>query len=532
MSATQLKYALPQIQRDYLTTICSVVSNIKALIVDQTTSSFISLNLLESELFSLNVFLVQEITTLKREEFENISALYVVAATPENVSMICKELRDPGFKSYHLFFLSEVTPEIIESIGEADVTNSVRHLQRVYFNYWAPTFELFHSNIPLNSRIPEVNTSVTTLLNVCCSIKEFPQIRVQKGSEVCQLIGQTLGNKLKNVGNALTSGSSTVIIYERKEDPVTPLLTNWSYLALMNQILGINANKVIVSDKEYNLSAYYDVFYNKHMHKKFVEVSMKAKSNMESLALKLSTEEQDIEKMYSDLSQTLKNKKAAEMHFSIVSNLASTIRNRNLTAIVELEQKILFKDDPADQAKQIAELFLSSAVTIEDKARLLGLFALKYEGENMQVVSMMMENFKGVQGSSPYLNAINNLLQRMGKDARQTSYVTKQINSTQFFGTTFGQKKITDFLTNEFEPLMQNISEEFLSGRTKDAEFPIIDGHPNPSPKNLVIYIVGGVTYAEASFCEMLKENNQQNNFWVGGTNLINQSQFLESLMN
>ncbi len=45
-----------------------------------------------------------------------------------------------------------------------------------------------------------------------------------------------------------------MIIIDRKEDPVTPLLIHWNYQSLLHDLLGIDDNKVVLNGKEYNLN--------------------------------------------------------------------------------------------------------------------------------------------------------------------------------------------------------------------------------------------------------------------------------------
>lgn len=40
------------------------------------------------------------------------------------------------------------------------------------------------------------------------------------------------------------SGNTTVLILDRRDDPVTPLLNQWTYQAMIHELLGIKNNRV------------------------------------------------------------------------------------------------------------------------------------------------------------------------------------------------------------------------------------------------------------------------------------------------
>jgi len=60
-----------------------------------------------------------------------------------------------------------------------------------------------------------------------------------------------------------------LVIVERYEDPVSPLLNQWTYEAMVHELIGINNNRVqmenVPTDGQKNLvlSAQHDEFYSK-----------------------------------------------------------------------------------------------------------------------------------------------------------------------------------------------------------------------------------------------------------------------------
>ena len=75
--------------------------------------------------------------------------------------------------------------------------------------------------------------------------------------------------------------STTILIYDRREDPVTPLLNQWTYQAMIHEILEIKNNRVDLKHienleedmKEVVLSCDDDKFFKSIMYKNFGEVA-------------------------------------------------------------------------------------------------------------------------------------------------------------------------------------------------------------------------------------------------------------------
>jgi len=75
--------------------------------------------------------------------------------------------------------------------------------------------------------------------------------RYQSGSEMCHKLAQALSQlttgeerELFDFGSRGSEAQPVLLLVDRKEDPVTPLLTQWTYQAMVHELLGIHANRV------------------------------------------------------------------------------------------------------------------------------------------------------------------------------------------------------------------------------------------------------------------------------------------------
>jgi vacuolar protein sorting-associated protein 45 len=68
---------------------------------------------------------------------------------------------------------------------------------------------------------------------------------------MCEKLAQSLHHlttseerQLFDFGNRGGENPPVVMLLDRKEDPVTPLLLQWTYQAMVHELIGISANRV------------------------------------------------------------------------------------------------------------------------------------------------------------------------------------------------------------------------------------------------------------------------------------------------
>jgi vacuolar protein sorting-associated protein 45 len=116
-----------------------------------------------------------------------------------------------------------------------------------------------------------------------------PVIRYQRSSDLCFRLAEKFRDKLtqqdqdfaQRVSKTNPPQATTILILDRREDPITPILNQWTYQAMIHEILDIKNNRVDLKHldnleadmKEVVLSSDDDKFYRKIMYKNFGEVA-------------------------------------------------------------------------------------------------------------------------------------------------------------------------------------------------------------------------------------------------------------------
>ena len=88
--------------RNYVGKIIGETSGMKMLLLDEETTGIISMVYTQSEILEKEVYLVDRIETLNREKITHLKAVCFVRPTAENISRLCKELKDPKYGQYYL----------------------------------------------------------------------------------------------------------------------------------------------------------------------------------------------------------------------------------------------------------------------------------------------------------------------------------------------------------------------------------------------------------------------------------------------
>lgn len=325
------------------------VDGMKALLLDKETTQIISMISSQTDLVENHVYLVETLGSA-HERMLHMKAIVFIRPTTKNLLLLKKELKEPQFGEYHIYFSNIMPKGMLETLAEVDVLEVVRQVQEYYADYLVCNRDLFYvfSSQPYErtstrsrrqdlgheydpnhppphhhaiiSRPRRDARSIEALLALCLSLKKKPVIRYQSGSsrskhiatQVYQAMNvNTNSNSNSNTNHhhhpgpsrvsrhhhhhqsfseysSSTSGlfefqqreahqSPVLLILDRREDPVTPLLSQWTYQAMVHELLGLDENRVS-TEQELVLSTTSDVFFAKHKNSNFGDLGLAVKA--------------------------------------------------------------------------------------------------------------------------------------------------------------------------------------------------------------------------------------------------------------
>lgn len=359
----------------------------------------------QSEMMQKDVFLFERIDGVRsNERMKYLKCIVFMRPTNENVAALAQELISPKYGSYYLYFSNLIPRTDVKMLAEKDQSESVREIKEVYADYLAVNPDLFSLNIPtslhaLNWLPSALNRSVDGIVSVLLSLKLRPVIRYRISSSPAQQLAKKIFDLL-NKETALFSFRPTedgvppplLLILDRRDDPVTPLLNQWTYQAMVHELLTIKNNRVDLANvkdvpkelKEVVLSAQQDEVYAKHLYSNFGEIATAIKSLMDEFQKKAKDQKKiesinDMKNFVETYPQFKKMSGTVTKHLVVISELSLQVNKQNLLELSELEQEIACRSDHSAQLQRVKRLISDENISVHNALRLVLLYSLRYE---------------------------------------------------------------------------------------------------------------------------------------------------------
>lgn len=167
-------------------------------------------------------------------------------------------------------------------MAEVDEFEVVKDVQEFYADYSAINIHTFSLNVKscyqgIKNWNPSAFQRITQgIISVLLSLNRCPLIRYQANSETTKRLAEQIRQTIAKENVLFDSNKSTdfqpiLLILDRKFDPITPLLNQWTYQAMLHELLEITNNRISLAQvpgiskelKEIVLSQDQDEFYQK-----------------------------------------------------------------------------------------------------------------------------------------------------------------------------------------------------------------------------------------------------------------------------
>jgi vacuolar protein sorting-associated protein 45 len=374
----------------------------------------------QSESNAKEVFLFQGIEVDKKSEISHLKAVCFLRPTAANISALLAHLRAPRFAEYHIYFTNILPKAFLKQIAEADEQEVVRTVQEYFSDFYAVNSDLFTLNIPQTRLLcaphwgaPQNATFariVDGLASTLLAFKKTPVIRYLASSDLCRRVATELASRTKEENGLFdfprSDGEPLLLLLDRRMDPVTPLLMQWTYQALVHELLGLHNHRVDLSGakdaqkefKEVVLSPEADHFFKGVMFQNWGDVASQvhellqtyARQNKDNRKMQSFDEMKDFVENYPQFKQLQTN---ACKHMTVASELHRKIDARRLLEVSELEQELAGTDAHSDSVERLLALINDSRFADEDKLRCALLYALRYETVRNEMSTIQVRNW-------------------------------------------------------------------------------------------------------------------------------------------
>ncbi|KAL5482682.1 VPS45 [Sanghuangporus weigelae] len=523
----------------YVTKMVSTPNAMKVLLLDSHTTPIVSLSATQSVLLSHQVYLTDKIDNPKRERMPHLKCVGFLHPSEDSLLALEAELREPKYGEYYLYFSNILTKTAIERLAEADEYEVVREVQE-YFADYAPLlpalFSLNHtpsSAHPLYGSNPSswnpeaLERSVQGLIAVLLSLKKKPVIRYERMSGMAKKLGVEIHHRIQSESNLfdfrLTQLPPLLLLLDRRNDPVTPLLSQWTYQAMVHELIGIQNGRVDLGQapgvrqelREITLTTPTDPFFQGHHLATFGDLGTSLKSYVQSYQSRSLAHSPsainsiaDMKRFVEEYPEFRKLGGNVSKHVALVGELSRLVEKYKSLDLGEVEQG-LATSSGAD-IKSVQNIIRDAAVSPSQKLRIVILFALRYQkskaNDIANLINQLLEN--GVPAEDAKL--VYAVLNIAGSDQRQGDLFSTETLLAKGFSALKGLKGVENVYTQHNPHLSQTV-ESLLKGRLKDTLYPFVENPgPNASlqrPQDVIIFIIGGATYEEARVVSLLNQD-------------------------
>uniref|UniRef100_A0A8H8CN73 Vacuolar protein sorting-associated protein 45 n=1 Tax=Psilocybe cubensis TaxID=181762 RepID=A0A8H8CN73_PSICU len=561
----------------YINKLVSTPSSMKVLLLDTHTTPIVSLATTQSSLLSHQVYLTDRIDNKKRDRMAHMKCVCFLQNSEDSLSALEEELREPKYGEYYLYFSNILTKTAIERLAQVDEFEVVREVQE-YFADYAPIlpclFSLNHTpsvanplyGSTVNSWDPRaLELAMQGITAVLLSLKKKPVIRYEKMSPMAKKLGIEIQHRMQSESSLfdfrLTQVPPLFLILDRRNDPVTPLLSQWTYQAMVHELLGIHNGRVDLSKvpdirpelSEITLTTSVDPFFQSNYLATFGDLGSSLKDYVQEYQTKSLAQSPssinsiaDMKRFVEEYPEFRKLGGNVSKHVALVGELSRLVGRDKLLEVGEVEQG-LATSSGAD-LKAVQDMITNTGVPPWNKLRLVMLYALRYQKTHTaniaSLINLMLENGVTREDAKACVSLVYVLLNVAGADQRQDDLFSTESLLAKGRSALKGLKGVENVYTQHTPHLSQTL-ENLFKGRLRDTSYPFLDGSgPNAAlqrPQDVIIFMIGGTTYEEARTVTLFNQdpvaasnggvvNPAGIRLLLGGTCVHNSSSYIEML--
>lgn len=527
----------------------------KLLLMDKETTSVVSMAFSQSEILQKEVYLFERIDVASQQEhMKHLKCIVFIRPTRDNIILLSNELRFPKYGVYYIYFSNILAKADVKILAEADEQESVREVQEFYADFIPVGPHLFSLNIKgyaegLLWNQEQLHRTVQGITSILLALKKNPFIRFQSSSEFTKRLADRIREVLSKEAALFefreTEVPPLLLILDRRDDPVTPLLHQWTYQAMVHELLTINNNRVSLADvpgisaelKEVVLSAENDEFYSESLYSNFGETGQKIKSLMDDFQKKAKSQQKvesiaDMKAFVETYPQFKKMSGTVSKHVTVVGELSSMVGKHMLMDVSVAQQELACQNEHSQQLQTVKQLVSNTKVRDDDALKLVMLYALRHEKHSSNAIVSLMDALKKRGLDEQKCKLVYSMLEYGGGHARQSDLfgTQNQYDVKNITKKLKGLKGIDNVFT-QHSPLLKETLEELIKGRLKETAFPYLGNIPMMrKPQDVIVFIVGGVTYEEALTVHQLNTDYPSVRIVLGGTTIHNSSSFIEEV--
>lgn len=558
----------------------------RVLLLDKFTTPIISMCYTQSQLLANDIILIELVDNYHQlTSMKHLDCIVYIKPCLESVNFICQELRNPHFGEYRLYLNNCISKNQLESIAEADQYEAIDKVMEIFEDYLIVNDNLYVVDTTFQTELVNpVLLESEKLVSLLLALKKTPIIKFESNSIdlkrlSSELLYQINSNSNNNLFDDLNRNSDTpplIVLLDRKNDPITPLVTPWTYQSMIHEFMTINKNIVKLNEddtaSQIVISEENDPFYKESMYLNYGDLTEKFQRYVEKY--KSETKQSSIENLKSSNLSELKKvltkfpefKKFSTnvlTHLNLIGEIDKQISSQNLWEIGELQQTIACDLENQHNLRasllEVLDNVGGKKVSTINKIKLVLLYSFRHN--NASDLSLFLQKLNNPDLTSPLpTNTQIQLIKRFKtlfgarnitdqkklqeqNEGLTNIFSNKKIDINKLFNRNNANQSKSDNIYLQYTPRLNEILAGLINPSQNQEDSLGLStlvpdkvkqqygvGVTNEPVQDIIIYIKGGVTYEEGRLAYELSESNKRINLIVGGDGILNSTQWLEKL--
>jgi vacuolar protein sorting-associated protein 45 len=550
-----------QMVRFYFDKILSFVKESKkyfTLLLDDKTTEIISVIYNMKDLTEKNIISVLNIKNKidKKCEFD---AIVFMSPSDASVKSLIYEISDPNFVGYYLYLSSEISERKLEKLAMNDISNIIKNVVEFNCEYVALNSSLFSLNLRYN---PKLCSFAEYNDNIILGIKSFllsgrikPDICFSTTYDSTRILAESLSTIISKDNTfqfASNKDSYLLLLVDRREDAITPLLTKWTYQSIIHELFDFSNNicdlNIKTEKKSYTLSELDDNFYALHKYSDYgvlcdsIKMCVKEFSKEKESSTKSSGSIEQMKTIIQMIPEMTKKNEIISKHMNIIPEISNIIEKRHLLKLSELEQKLIKDDNLMDSMKIMSDFISDTSNNYDnyDMLKLVLIFALHHKSNkylNIKTLKNMLIN-RGtfarptvLAGSSRDcisendIKIIDFMLEHCCSGTKKLDFFSKLMHVN-----VHSIMESTNILTHH-KSLIYNVLKQLAKNKLNKLNYVTHKLHPVIQYSKVIVFMIGGCTYEEVVEIQSL-QSKLPFQVVIGGTSVVNSKQFIDDIKN
>ena len=377
----------------------------RVLVVDSLTLKIVSSVIKMHELASEGIINV-EIIERRRADMPN-EAIYLITPTLKNVKALVKDFQNenqPKYSAAQICFteschddifkkLEKIPNQFVKDLKEVNMSfvpieSQVYSLEKTNAFQWHYN-QQYQSNENRPKTKEEQEKMAEQLATLCSTLGECPAIRYEAEEKACEEFSNMVKEKLElyknndQLGPNSDKSKSTLLILDRKFDIVSPILHEFTFQAMVYDLLPIENNVYTYEDtnsegltsKKQIILDENNQIWEELRHAFIADVKGKLDEKLKE-ALNLEKETKSAQRLREKIGKGAKLLDAKK-NLAPFYNLAQHCIDRWDKLKVEIEQDLAVGEKTDNNSKSLQKIFVDTDLSYKDKVRVILLYILR-----------------------------------------------------------------------------------------------------------------------------------------------------------